>query len=241
MDNPPRTDQRRALRRFIALVAVLAAVVAAVALIGPPDTSALARAAAHAGSVGPFVAVPAYALGVVLCVPRTVLSFATGLLFGWLPGFGYAMVGALLGASAGFAAGRMMGREYVDERLAAWAALELDGGSRRARLGHWVRTKLTVADTWLAKRGVMGVWILRTIPIAHYGVTSYACGTAAVRYRHYLIGTLIGSVPGALGYAAVGSSLVDAGSIPLMLGVATLTTLVSLGTAMLVRRRVAPS
>lgn len=237
MPNPSRALTRRALWRFVALVAALGAVAVTVALLGPPDTAALARTAERAGSVGPLVAVPAYALGIVLCVPRTVLSFASGLLFGWLPGFGYAMAGALLGASAGFAAGRLMGREFVDARLAAWAALELDGGSRRARLGHWVRTRLAVADTWLARRGVMGVWILRTIPIAHYGVTSYACGTAAVRYRHYLLGTLIGSVPGALGYAAVGSSLLDAGSIPLMLGVAAATTLVSLGTAALIRRR----
>ncbi|GLZ75744.1 hypothetical protein Afil01_05510 [Actinorhabdospora filicis] len=224
------------LRRFLTLLAALAAVAITLAITGPPDTSALATAAERAGSVGPLVAVPAYALGIVLCVPRTVLSFASGLLFGWLPGFGYAMAGALLGASAGFAVGRLMGREYVDARLAAWSELE---SGQKGRLGIWVRQKLALADGWLAKRGVMGVWILRTIPIAHYGVTSYACGTSGVRYRHYFIGTLVGSIPGALGYAAVGSSLVDAGSIPLMLGVAAATTLVSLGTAALIRRRTA--
>ena len=224
-------------RRFLFLVAVLMAIGAVAVLVGPPDQETLTSFTREAGSVGPLVAIGGYALGVVLMVPRTMLSFVSGLLFGWMPGFAYSMCGAMLGASAGYAAGNLLGREFVDARLNAWSALDDDAKTARARLSRWIRVRLAVADKWLERRGVLGVWILRTIPVAHYGLTSYACGTAAVRYRHYFLGTLGGSIPGALGYTAVGSSLLDTGSLPLALGGAWALTLLSLGTVTLVRRR----
>lgn len=224
-------------RRFLILVAVLAAIGLAAVLLGPPDQDRLAALADEAGSVGPFVAVAGYALGVVLMVPRTMLSFVSGLLFGWAPGFAYAMLGALLGASAGYAAGHLLGRDFVDARLDAWSHLADEPTTARARVSRWIRTRLAIADKWLERRGILGVWILRTIPVAHYGLTSYACGTAAVRYRHFLLGTLGGSIPGALGYTAVGSALLDTASLPLALGGAWALTLVSLGAMALVRRR----
>ncbi|MEV0645787.1 TVP38/TMEM64 family protein [Phytomonospora sp. NPDC050363] len=225
-------------RRFLLLVVVLIAIGVTALVLGPPDQAWLASLADRAGSVGPVVAVAGYAVGVVVMVPRTMLSFVSGLLFGWMPGFVYAMLGALIGSSAGFAAGRLLGRDFVDSRLDAWSRLEGEEPETvRGRLSRWVRRRLAIADKWLERRGILGVWILRTIPVAHYGLTSYACGTAAVRYRHFLLGTLGGSIPGALGYTAVGSSLLDTASLPLTLGLAWALTLVSLGAVTLVRRR----
>ena len=230
----------RPAARFAVLIAALAAIGLIAALLGPPDQARLEEFVARAGSIGPAVAVGGYALGLLVMVPRTFLSFLVGLLYGWLPGFAYAMAGALLGASIGFACGRLLGREYVDAKLRAWedATREKPAGTR-ARAIHWVQTRLAVADTWLAERGVVGMWILRMVPIAHYGITSYACGTATVRYRHFLIGSLLGSIPGALGYTAVGASLLSGGGVPLALGLTTLLALLSLGTITWIRRRTA--
>lgn len=230
----------RPAARFAVLIAVLAAIGLLAALLGTPDQARLEEFVARAGSIGPAVAVAGYALGVLVMVPRTFLSFLVGLLYGWLPGFAYAMVGALLGASIGFACGRLLGREYVDAKLRGWedAAREKPAGARAGAV-HWAQRKLAVADTWLARRGILGMWMLRMIPIAHYGVTSYACGTATVRYRHFLIGSLLGSIPGALGYTAVGASLLSGGGVPLALGLTTGLALLSLGTIMLFRRRAA--
>ncbi|MFD0555462.1 TVP38/TMEM64 family protein [Stackebrandtia endophytica] len=237
----PVNRPRWAVWKFGALAAGITVAAAAVALFGSPDLQALQRAAIGLGPIGSVVAIAGVALAILIMVPRTVLAITVGMLFGWFPAAVYITVGALIGASTGFALGRLLGREYVAVKLSAWSAtahpIEPATRGLRARSVGWLKRQLANVDSWLERDGILGIWIVRMIPVAHYGITSYAAGVATVRYRHFLIGTLLGTIPGAIGFTAVGGAVLEPEKLPLASGLATLVGLLGLTVTWLVRRR----
>lgn len=139
------------------------------------------------GPVAPVVAVLGSALLLCALVPRTAISLACGALFGVASGSAWALTAALLAATATYFAGRWAGREMIAARAGA-------------RLGR--------ADAWLAKRGLLAVVVVRLLPIAPFGLVGYGYGASSVKFRHYLLGTAIGSAPSAFSYATIGSAVV---------------------------------
>jgi phospholipase D1/2 len=119
----------------------------------------------------------AFVIGGLLMVPVTLLIAATGIVFGTLPGAWYAMAGALLSAAAGYVVGMLLGRDAVRRLM----------GKRISRLS--VR---------IARRGVIAMIIVRTLPLAPYSVVNMVAGASHIRWRDYLIGTAIGMLPGIL-------------------------------------------
>jgi uncharacterized membrane protein YdjX (TVP38/TMEM64 family) len=117
----------------------------------------------------------AFVIGGLLMVPVTLLIAATGIVFGTFPGAWYAMAGSLLSAAAGYLVGVMLGRDAVRRMM----------GARISRLS--VR---------IARRGVIAMIIVRTLPLAPYSVVNIVAGASHIRWRDYLIGTAIGMLPG---------------------------------------------
>jgi uncharacterized membrane protein YdjX (TVP38/TMEM64 family) len=176
-------------------VIVLGAVVAGMAVTA--YVLPLHDLANSAARLGPVPAV-ALAVGLLLAlVPRTAVSVACGALFGPLAGFGYALAAGLVAAGVAFAAARWLARGAVAGRL-------------RGRAARF--------DTWLSRRGLLAVVVVRLVPIAPYGLVSYLYGSTGVRTRHYLLGTLIGATPSAATWAGVGAAAISQGR----LGVLTL-------------------
>lgn len=229
---------RRGRLRFAAFAVAVAVAAVVAAFVVPPDLTGLRDWVASTGAAGPVVAVMAVGVGVISMVPRTIMSIAVGALFGWLPGFACITLGCLLGATVGFVLGRVLGRDFVADRLHRWADPDRTTGVNRWRgMVHRVERGLAVAEGWLVRHGTIGVWIARIIPLSHYGLLSYACGTSGIRYGAFLLGTAIGSVPGALGYTAVGGAVMGPGGLPVALGLALGLNAVGLGVLAVVRRR----
>jgi uncharacterized membrane protein YdjX (TVP38/TMEM64 family) len=177
--------------RFVTLVVVVAGLAATAALL---PLHRIPDAVARAGGWAPAVAIGAGALLLAALVPRTAISIACGALFGALAGGAVGVGAALVAATVTFAVGRWLGR----------AALAAHTGDRLGRL-----------DGWLARRGLLGVLVVRMMPLAPYGLIGYAYGTTGVRTRTYLAGTLLGATPSAFSYAAVGAAVVRPGAINL--------------------------
>ncbi|GAA3220136.1 hypothetical protein GCM10010468_44540 [Actinocorallia longicatena] len=210
--------------RFGSLVAV-AAVAAPAALFLMPDREVITDFVAGAGAFGPVLAVAGTWLLTLALFPRTALAFVGGVLFGLGPGAFYVLVGALLGAATAFAAGRVLGREFLEERLAGEGRIAV----RLARL-----------DGWLGAHGVLGVLSLRLLPVAPYGLVSYAFGTSATRFRDFMAGSALGAIPTTLGYAALGASVLSSSALPLTLGILSGLGLLSLFVAFRLRRAGTP-
>jgi uncharacterized membrane protein YdjX (TVP38/TMEM64 family) len=133
-----------------------------------------------------------YALPVVMAayiglslVPVVLLIAATGLAFGPILGPIYAMAGCLASGSFGFGIGRWLGRRRVEE----W------GGERVARV-----------TSTLQRNGTLAVFFLRKIP-APFTLANIIVGASTVRYRDFVLGTLLGMAGLVIGLAGFGYQL----------------------------------
>lgn len=213
MTEPGRGPQlsrapRRAAARFASLVALVTLLAVGFGVGGVPESDAIAMAVADWGVAAPAAAVAGTAVLLLALVPRTLLAAAAGLLFGPVAGAAYLIAGATIGAATAFGLGRWLGRDFV----AAQALV------RRA-------------DRWIARGGVLGVLALRLLPIAPFGLVSYALGTSGVRLAAYLAGTVLGMLPSTIVYANLGAAATRPGSAAFGFSLAGVLML-GLGTAL---------
>ncbi|WP_407183147.1 VTT domain-containing protein [Bradyrhizobium centrosematis] len=144
---------------------------------------------AYAHSVwGPPFAVAAFVVGGLVVFPVLVLIAATAAALGpWL-GFATAMTGVLLSAFVLFAIGRVLGRERLQQLL----------GRRAARIQQRVVGK-----------GILAVVVIRMIPIAPFSLVNVVAGASTLPLRDFLVGTLLGMMPGILAMAVLGAQIAD--------------------------------
>ncbi|WFF00583.1 VTT domain-containing protein [Micromonospora sp. WMMD964] len=188
---------RRLLRqpsavRFGLLVLLIVGCGLLLLLVPRPDPEHLPLLADRLGDFAPVAAILGGALLLVALVPRTFITLAAGAIFGPLEGAAYALGAALVAAAIGFTVGRLLGREFVAER---------------------VRGRLARLDGWFARQSVFGVVTVRLLPIAGFGLVSYGYGTTGARVLPFLAGSVIASAPTAFGYAAIGAAVSSPGQI----------------------------
>jgi uncharacterized membrane protein YdjX (TVP38/TMEM64 family) len=139
----------------------------------------------------PLVMAGFVVLGLAM-VPVLLLITATGVAFGPVLGPLYAMAGSLASASVGFAIGRWTGIGHI-ERV---------GGTRALRIVHA-----------LERNGTLAVFLLRKIP-APFLVANIVAGASRVRYRDFVVGTLLGMTAAIVALAGFGSQLTHVISHP---------------------------
>lgn len=127
-----------------------------------------------------------YVLAGFIFFPVTVLSLITAGVFGAVWGPVYAMTGALSSASVGFWMGR-------------WAGF---GGLRRV-MGE--RTKKI--DRHFEKAGIIGVMLVRLIPIAPFTLVNLAAGVSSVGFMHFVLGTFLAFLPAFVAKGLLGDSM----------------------------------
>lgn len=165
--------------------AVFVAIAIAVGVLVPlPELETLRAGASDLGLAGGVGFALLYAAITLTPAPKNVLSVAAGLVFGFGGALTAVYAGALLGAAAAFALGRLLGREAV-ERFT---------GARVARL-----------DDLLRRRGLLAVIGVRLIPVLPFTAINYGAGLTAVRRRDYALGTALGIIPGTVAYVALGA------------------------------------
>jgi len=130
-----------------------------------------------------------YLIGGLLAVPVTLLLVVTILAFG--PWFGalFALTGSLLSAITLFGLGRVLG-SYRIRRLAG------------SRVEHLSRR--------MAERGLWAVLLVRILPIAPFSVINLIAGASSVSWRHFVLGTVVGMLPGIAIMATFVSGLEEA-------------------------------
>ncbi len=123
----------------------------------------------------PLAVLLAFLAGGLMAFPLLVLIAATALVFGPVTGPVYALAGATASAALTFAIGRKLGRETV-RKLAGHRVNDL---SRR-----------------LAKRGLIAVAFVRMVPVAPFTVVNVVAGASHIRWSDFMLGTIIGLLPG---------------------------------------------
>jgi phosphatidylserine/phosphatidylglycerophosphate/cardiolipin synthase-like enzyme/uncharacterized membrane protein YdjX (TVP38/TMEM64 family) len=129
----------------------------------------------------------------LIAFPITVLIGGTAIALGPEQGFVWSSVGAMLGASASYGVGHLVGR-----------------GPLRNLLGK----TLHHVDRHLVGRGVVTVALLRTIPIAPFTVVNMVMGAASIGFREYVAGTALGMIPGIAAIALLGDRIAQVWADP---------------------------
>ncbi len=128
------------------------------------------------GIFAPFVFIAMYGLLVTFGVPAVLCSTVGGLVFGRFFGTFLNLFGASTGASGAFWIARLIGRDYVAEKLsgAKWFGRFSNG---------------------IDRNGFYYMLFVRFMPVFPFNGVNYASGVTNVRYRHFLLATMIGMLP----------------------------------------------
>jgi len=138
------------------------------------------------GGWGPAVYILLYAVGPSFLVPGAVMTLAGGLAFGAFWGAIWSLIGANLGALIAFAAGRFLGRGFIERVV----------GSRfQPLLGRLVRN------------GFYVTLYLRIVPVIPYNAFNLLAGASPITFRDYFLASAIGMVPGTVLFAFLGDAL----------------------------------
>jgi uncharacterized membrane protein YdjX (TVP38/TMEM64 family) len=185
-DLAPQEQERSSTRARLIGLAVGVALLAGLALAWRTtplhDWLALDRLVAMGESLrehawAPVAVMLAFVGAGLVAFPLLVLVAVAALVFGPVLGPLYTIVGATLSAAVTFAIGRKLGRETV-RMLAGRRVNEL---SRR-----------------LAKRGLVAIVFIRMLPIAPFSIVNVVAGASHIRWSDFLLGTIIGLLPGIL-------------------------------------------
>jgi uncharacterized membrane protein YdjX (TVP38/TMEM64 family) len=125
-----------------------------------------------------------YAIRPLTFFPATLLTMASGLVFGPGLGIAFTVVGENLSANVAFLVARYFARDWVAAHEAA-------------PILKW--------EQRLRENGLVTVLILRLIYLPFDGV-NYACGLTSMRQRDFAIGTFFGILPGLVAFVLLGSS-----------------------------------
>ncbi|MBK5915307.1 TVP38/TMEM64 family protein [Rhodocyclus purpureus] len=127
--------------------------------------------------MGPLAALGAIVVASVVAVPLGVIIVVAAIVFGPWAGSAYVLIGASLGAATSFALGKALGH----------GALRVLAGER-----------VNALSERLARRGIVAMIVIRMLPIAPFAVVNMVAGASHLRLGDFLIGTLLGMIPGTL-------------------------------------------
>jgi phospholipase D1/2 len=146
----------------------------------------------------PAIVLAVFVVGGLLVFPVTLLIAATAATFGpWL-GFAYAAAGAAASAIITYGLGALIGRETLENLL----------GPRLNR----IRRAIT-------RHGVLAVATVRMVPVAPFTVINLAAGASRIPFIDYMLGTILGMLPGLVLMSALGYQIFNVLTAPTPLNV----------------------
>ncbi len=157
-----------------------------------------------------------YALRPLVFFPATLLTIASGLLFGpWL-GILFTIIGENASANFAFLLARWFGRSWVEKH-------------EPTQIRQW--------EERLSHNGLLTVLILRLIMLP-FDAVNYGCGLTSMRQRDFAVGTFIGIMPALISFVLLGG--IGAAGVQnrlLLLLMSVLFLLLGLGIAKWLKKR----
>lgn len=157
------------------------------------------------GKLAPLVYIIMFALVPLTLFPDSVLAIGGGLIFGLFKGYIYTLIGALIGASLSFYISRKLGRNFVKKLT---------------------KEKLDGIESMINSKGFFVVLMLRLIPLFPFDIISYGAGLTSIKYKDFLLATIIGTIPGILVFTNIGAQSVNIGSNGFYISIMALILLV---------------
>jgi glucokinase len=183
--------------RFIAVTATVLGIIASWWFLpGTHYQVAFLHWTKNLGPWAPVVIAFSYVIAAILLVPGSILTLASGFMFGIPVGVITSWIGASMGAFAAFLAGRTIARDWIARKVA-----------RNPRLG--------ALDRAIGEQGFKIAILLRLNPVVPYGFLNYALAITRISFKDYAIASIFGMPLGDFLYVYIGSaarSLAEAAS-----------------------------
>jgi uncharacterized membrane protein YdjX (TVP38/TMEM64 family) len=139
------------------------------------------------GSWGFVLFVVFYVIVCLLFLPGSVLTLAGGFMFGIVKGIAAASFGATLGAAVAFAISRLIGRQWLEQRLT-------------------IHPRFLAIDRAIGSQGFKIVLLTRLCSLFPYDLMSYAFGLTKVSPGRYVLATWLGRLPEIVVWSYLGSN-----------------------------------
>jgi uncharacterized membrane protein YdjX (TVP38/TMEM64 family) len=153
------------------------------------------------GYFGPVMFILIYAVATVAFIPGTILTIASGVVFGTFLGTVYTIIGATIGATIAFMISRYLGKGFVEYNL------------------HYKFPKLGEYNNKLNDHGFVANLFLRLVPIFPFNGLNYALGLTKIKSSTYILSTALGIIPGSFVLAYFGNSLVELDVVNIVISV----------------------
>ena len=136
-------------------------------------------------TAGAFIAV--YIIQTALSLPgAAILSLAAGAIFGVVMGTLYVNIGATIGAALAFLAARYLFHDMIQSKF----------GPRLEKINRELET-----------RGLNYLLFLRLVPLFPFFLINLGAGLTNMPLRTFVLGTLVGIIPGSIVFCNAGASL----------------------------------
>ncbi len=125
---------------------------------------------------------------IMVIIPSAMMSITSGIMFGPLKGFIINMIGFFISGTIAFYISRILGKEFIDKLL---------------------KKKALDFKYKLDKNGFFILLLLRLPPILPFDPLSFACGLTNIKYKDFILASLIGVLPETLCYSIMGENILD--------------------------------
>ena len=139
-----------------------------------------------AGIWAVFLYVLIYTIRPLVFFPTSILTPLSAVLFGPFAAWIYTYIGENLSASVAFFTARYFGQKHTKK-------FNIFGKINK------------ITD----EAPLMTVLFLRLVPLFPFDVVNFGMGITCIRYKWYLIGTLLGVIPGLTAYIFLGASITE--------------------------------
>ncbi|WP_346936902.1 TVP38/TMEM64 family protein [Clostridium sp.] len=141
------------------------------------------------GYLAPFIYILCFTILPIAFFPVPILALAAGLLFGFLPGTLYTLIGAVLNSAIMFLMAKVLAKDAVTNLL------------QRKLPKNWSSFLFDLDE----KRGFGIIFILRLIPAMPYNLINYGAGLTSIKFSSYMLATILGILPGTLVFLNIGN------------------------------------
>ncbi len=135
---------------------------------------------------GPVGFILIYGVGCVVAFPGSILTLCGGAIFGMAWGTLYNVLASNLGATLAFLMARYFGRDFVS---------------------RFMKGRIESFDEKVARHGFRFIFTLRLIPLVPFNGLNLGSGLSKIKYRDYLLGSVIGMLPGTFIYTYFADAL----------------------------------
>lgn len=173
-------------RRLAIGIAAMALLIFLARSFTVPDCSSIQESIKNLGLAAPFAYFLVYVIATIAFVPGTIVTMLAGLAFGPVVGTIMVIIGSVSGAALAFFIARYLAKDALE------AILE-----KQAWFGKFKGS--------LESNGLSFVLFVRLVPLFPFNGLNYACGLVPIKFRDYLVGSLLGMFPGTVAYVYAGS------------------------------------